>query len=234
MTRVSVIYQYQCNPSGGQLNALYRIFWYLKCELSRGKNPNVVRLMYDACQTEVDDRLFPQSAQDQWIGFYPDAEDFLPPKIPKPRVCSMKISTYVDADHSSNRETRRYHTGILIYLNNSLIIWLSKRQNTVESLILRSEFVALRISTELMVSLRYKMRIFGVTIDVPADFFCGNQSVTNNTTLPQSVINNRQNSICYHIVRESQAAELIIFGWIQVDYNQADLGTKTTLSTKRR
>ena len=76
--------------------------------------------------------------------------------------------------------------------------------------------------------------MFGITIDVPADVFCENQSVTKNITLPQSVMNKRQNAICYHRFREEQASEVIIVGWIQGEYNQADLGTKTDFSTKRR
>ena len=61
MTEVSVLYQHQCNSSEGQLISLYRIFWYLKFDILCGKNPNVVRLVYEALQTEVDDRIFPQS-----------------------------------------------------------------------------------------------------------------------------------------------------------------------------
>ena len=147
--------------------------------------------------------------------------------MPKTRGRSVKIRTYVDADHAWNLATRRSHTGIFIYLNNALIIWYSKQQNTVESSTFGSKFVALRIATELLVSLRYKLRMF-------ADVFCDNQSVTKNATLPQSVLNKRHNAICYHRVREAQAAGIIRVGWIQGEYNQADLGTKTTLSTKRR
>ena len=61
MNEVSVLYQHQCNQSDGHLNALYRIFWYLKFDIPCGKNPNVGRLVYEARQTEVDERLFPQS-----------------------------------------------------------------------------------------------------------------------------------------------------------------------------
>ena len=71
--------------------------------------------------------------------------------MPKLRGCSVNISTYVDSDHAGNLATRRFHTGIFIYLNNLLIIWFSKRQNTVEYLSFGSEFVALRIATELLV-----------------------------------------------------------------------------------
>ena len=234
MTEVSVLPQHQCNPRGGQLNTLYRIFWYLKCGISRGNNPNVGILVYGACQTEVDDRIFLQPDQDQWKYFYPGAYELLLPKIPKPRGRSVKIRTYVDSDHAVNLETRRSHTGILIYLKNSLIIWLSQRQNTVESLSFGSEFEALRIATELLDSLRYKLRMFGIPIDGPADLFCENQSVTKNVTLSQSVLNKRHNAICYHRVCEAQATDIIRVGWIQGEYNQADLGTKITMSTKRR
>ena len=97
----------------------------------------------------------------------------------------MKTSTYVDADHTGNLVTQRSHTGILIYFNNYLIIWFSKRQDTVEYLSFGSEFVALIIATELLVLLRYKLSMFGIPIDGPADVFCENCSLTNNIILPQ-------------------------------------------------
>ena len=234
ITEVSVLSQHQCNPREGQLNALYRIFWYLKCEMARNKCPNVGRLVYDSSKTDIDERLFPQPELNQWDDFYPDAEELLPPKMPKPRGRSVKIRTYVDADHAGNLATRRSHSGIFIYLNNALVIWFSKRQNTVESSSFGSEFVALRITIELLIALRYKLRMFGVPIDGAADVFCDNQSVTRNATLPQSVLNKRHNAICYHRVREAQASGIVRVAWIQGEYNQADLATKTTLSTKRR
>ena len=94
--------------------------------------------------------------------------------------------------------------------------------------------MAFRISTELLVSLRYKLRIFGIPIDIHEDVFCDNQSMTKNATLPQSVPNKRHTEICYHRVCKAQASEVIRVVWIQGEYNQYDLGTKTNLITKRR
>ena len=54
-----------------------------------GKNPNLGRLVYDVHKTAIDDRIFPQSAQDQWNDFYHDAEELLPPNMPKPRVFTL-------------------------------------------------------------------------------------------------------------------------------------------------
>ena len=83
---------------------------FLMCNL----DPNMGRLVYDSRQTEVDDRIFLQSAQYQWTFFYPNYEELLPPNMPKPRGFSMKIRTYVGADHAGNLATRRSHTGISI------------------------------------------------------------------------------------------------------------------------
>ena len=94
--------------------------------------------------------------------------------------------------------------------------------------------MVLIISTQLLVSLNYRLRMFGIPIDNPVYFFCENKSVTKNVTLPQSVTNKRHNAICYHGLSEAYDTEVIRFGWIQSKYNQDDLGTKTTLSTKRR
>ena len=130
--------------------------------------------------------------------------------------------------------TRRSHSGILIYINNTPIIWYSKRQNTVESSSFGFEFIALRIATEMIESLRYKLRMFGVDIEGSTSVFCDNKSVVTNASIPTSMINKKHNSICYHRVRESHAAGITRVGWISGEYNKSDLLTKTSLSTSRR
>ena len=76
--------------------------------------------------------------------------------------------------------------------------------------------------------------MFGVPIDGPTKVLCDNQSVVSNSSRIESILNKKHNSICYHRVRESQAAGTIHVSWIEGEYNKADLGTKTTLSTVRR
>ena len=111
----------------------------------------------------------------------------------------MEISTYVDEYNAVNLETWGYHTGILFYLNHLLIIWFSKRKNAIESSSLGSKFLA--FFTYFLVSLRYKLMMFFIPIHRPEGLFCENQSVTNNVTLPDSVLKNRHNEICYHRFR---------------------------------
>ena len=66
---------------------------------------------------------------------------------------------------------------MLIFCNRAPILWFRKRQNSVESSTFGSEFTALKNAVELVTALRYKLRMFGVTIDGPTDMFCNNKAV---------------------------------------------------------
>jgi len=154
--------------------------------------------------------------------------------IAEPLGNVVKIRAFVDANHAGNLKTRRSHSGILIYINNSPVIWYSKRKNTIEASSFGSEYIALRICTEMVEALRYKLRCFGVPMDGPVDIMCDNRSVVINSSAPTSMLNKRHNTICYHKVREAQAAGTIRVGWIKGYYNLADLFTKTTLTNETR
>ena len=104
----------------------------------------------------------------------------------------------------------------------------------MESSSFGSEFVALRIATELNEALRCKLRTFGVQIDGALEVFCDSKSVVTNSSVPSSVLSKRHNVICYHRVREAQAAGIIRVGWIGGKYNIMDLFTKTTLAINQK
>jgi hypothetical protein len=168
-----------------------------------------------------------------WKEFYGDVEEELPRNMPKPQGNKVIISAFVDANHAGNVVTRRSHTGIIIYVQNAPVIWFSKRQNIVEAATFGSEFVALRICKELIVVLRYKLRMFGVPIDRPANVFCGNRGVVLNASLPESTLQKKHNSINYHAVREAAAAEILRVGNEDGETNISDILTKVDRGKKR-
>ena len=99
-------------------------------------------------------------------------------------------------NHAGNLPNRRSHSGILNYVNNSLINLYSRRQNTFESSSFGLEFVVLRIATAVVEALRYKLRKFGVNLEGPAEFYGHNNSVVINSSVPASVLNKIHNAIC--------------------------------------
>ena len=68
-----------------------------------------------------------------WEAFYPEASEPIPIYAPLARGNSIALSYLVDADHDEYKVSRRSHTDVLLFVNESQIVWYSKRQNTVES-----------------------------------------------------------------------------------------------------
>ena len=73
-----------------------------------------------------------------------------------------------------------------------------------------SEFGAMRILVEMLVALRYKLRMFGVPIDGPCNVFCDNESVTERSMRAESTLKKRHLSISYHQSREAVACGVML------------------------
>lgn len=192
------------------------MFGYLK----RNKRATLV---FDESYVDWDETSFEVH---DWTDFYKDVQEKIPANAPTPRGHPVQVNCFVDADHAGNRVTRRSHTGILIFLNRAPIIWFSKAKNTVETSKFGSEFTAMRIAVELLESLRYKLRMFGIPLDGPVNTFCDNKSVVTNSIHPASTLKKKHNAIAYHCVREAIASNMMRVGWVQSSKNLADLLTK--------
>ena len=179
MREVSCLSQHLCSPREGHLNAVYKIFRYLQNNLS--KNPG--RISCDPPYVNTDEKVLKGSTRDLKDSkyFYPDtAEDHQRNNL-EPLGEPVTIWVYVDENYAGNLSTRTSHSGILIYLNNVLINFHIKRQNTVESPIFGSECVVLRIATEMVEALRYKLRKFSVNLESLAEVYFDNKSAVKNS-----------------------------------------------------
>ena len=165
---------------------------------------------------------------------YPDAIDLMPPNIPSPRGKRIQINAFVDADHAGESTTRRSQTGIIIYGNMAPLKWFSKRQNTCEASTFGSEFVAMRILVEMLIGLRYKLRMFGIPIDGPCNVFCDNEAVSKSSMLAENTLKKKHLSIAFHQSREAVAAGVMLVFYEKTKSNHADLFTKVLNAIDRK
>jgi len=137
-------------------------------------------------------------------------------------------TAFVDASHASNKKTRISHTRYVIFVNRAPVMWYSKRQQTVEASTFSSEFIAMKACIEACQHLRFKLRMFGVPMDEEhaTNIFCDSESVVNNSSKLESVLNKKHNSIAYHYTRWNVAAGVISIAWISGRENLADPFTK--------
>ena len=213
----SVLARYNAAPREGHIKAMKQIFGYLK-KFSKAKS------IVDP--TLPNHGAYLSENYDNWKEFYPDAEEAIPPDIPKPVGAIARITIWVDADHARDKLTRRSVTGIVLMVNGMIIKTISKRQATVETSTYGSELVAARIATELAIEFRYNLRMLGVPLDGPVLMLGDNNSVVLNTTIPSSMLKKKHNAVAYHRVREAIAAGIVRFCHIPSQRNLADVLTK--------
>jgi hypothetical protein len=213
---VALLSSYMAQPRVGHLQEVLHVFSYLKCHENSKLVFNQFPQSWDDTQFHVFD----------WTSFYRDVKENIPPNASEPRGNAVQMNVFVDADHAGNRVTRRSQTGILLYLNSAPISWFSKAQVTVETSTFGSEFIAMRIAVETIEAMRYKLRMFGIPLDGPANVFCDNKSVVTNCTIPESTLKKKHNAIAYHRVREAVAAHTIRIVYVHSKSNNADILTK--------
>ncbi|EEC42861.1 predicted protein [Phaeodactylum tricornutum CCAP 1055/1] len=213
---VGLMSRFNAKPREGHYNAVLRMFSYLKRHLNS-------KLVCDPKMREFSQVKF---SDPMWKEQYPNAVEELPPAMPKPMGRSVQITVFVDAAHADCHVTRRSTTGILIFINGTPIRWYSKRQNTVEGSTYGSEFVAMRIASEMIIALRYNLRVLGVPLCGPANVFCDNMSVVTSSTIPSSVLKKKHNAISYHKVRECIASGTMRLAHEPTGSNLSDMLTK--------
>jgi Reverse transcriptase (RNA-dependent DNA polymerase) len=219
---VSIMSSHLALPRKGHLLAVYHIFGYLKQHPKR-------TLAFDPSYPSIDESRFKQV---DWQDFYRDAKEKIPADAPTPLGNYVTTHCFVDADHATDRATRRSHTGFLIFVNRAPIIWYSKRQQSVEASTFGSEFMAMKTAVEHIQALRYKLRMFGIPIADPTSVMCDNNAVVLNASIPESRLAKKHNSVAYHLVREAVASETIRVAKEHTSTNLADPLTKTMPSTQ--
>ena len=216
---VSMMSSHLAMPRQGHLEQLFHIFSYLH-EHYNGE------IVFDPTEPEIDHSSFEEQDWTTSEFGHVIGKEVLPPNMPAPRGKGFIMTAMVDADHASDTVSRRSRTGFLVYLNSALVYWHSKKQTSVESSSFGSEFCAMKACCEYLRGLRYKLRMMGIPVEGPVYISGDNQSVLANTTIPDSTLKKKSQSIAYHYVREGVARGEWRTSYVNTNDNWSDLLTK--------
>jgi hypothetical protein len=114
--------------------------------------------------------------------FYGDVEEAIPPDMPPPLGKDIDLRKMVDSDHAGDKTTQCSHTGFLIFCNLSPIIWISKKQATIETSVFGAEFVAMKHGIKTLRGLGYKVRMMGIPLTGPSYIYGDNKSQVTNSS----------------------------------------------------
>jgi hypothetical protein len=216
ISETSMLASQTAMPREGHLDAMFRMFAYLKTKHNS-------KMVFDPTYPHVDMSDFKIC---DWKNFYGDVEEAIPTDAPESRGKEVDLRLYVDSDHAGEKLTRRSRTGYFIFLNMAPVTWFSKQQSTIETSVFGAEFVAMKNGIEATRGLPYKLRMMGLALSGPTYIDGDNMSVIHNTQRPESTLKKKSNSICYHAVRESVAMGESITGHVSTNNNPTDIATK--------
>ena len=148
-------------PRDGHLEQLFQIFTYFhKCHNTE--------LVFDPSVPVIDKSLYEEKIWTCSEFGHIQGEEILPENMPEPRGKGFTMSALVDADYTSYTVTGISRSGFLVYLNNSLVYWHSKKQLSCESSTFGAEFIAMKQLCEYLRGIRYKPRMMGIPCNGPA------------------------------------------------------------------
>ena len=81
-----------------------------------------------------------------WEDFYQDAKEKIPDDMSQPRGKPMFTHCFEDAYHASDKVTRRSQIGILVLCDQAPVMWLNKKNNSVETLTFGYEVTVLKLA----------------------------------------------------------------------------------------
>ena len=122
----------------------------------------------------------------------------------------------------------------MIFLNGAPIYWNSKKQTSCETSTFGSEFCAMKQATAYVKGFRYKLIMMGIPMEDPTFIFVNNQSVLANTTMPESMLKKKTQSIAYHFVREGCDRDEWQTAYISTHENVSDMLTMPLPSREKR
>ncbi|CAM8933888.1 unnamed protein product [Rhodiola kirilowii] len=142
-----------------------------------------------------------------------------------PRVRSLSLEGYSDADFAGDRTDRKSTSGMTQFFGSCLVSWGSKKQNTVALSTAEAEYVAAAACCAQILWLRNQLSDFNLHFDqVP--IFCDNNSAISIAKNPVLHGKTKHIEIKHHFLRDCVEKELVTINFCRSEDQVADIFTK--------
>jgi len=138
----------------------------------------------------------------------------------------LKIIAYCDSNWASDKDTRRSITGSLIFVNDSLVAWKSKMQDSVSLSSSEAEYIAMSMCLMEMMFIYHLCESLQLVIELPMIIYCDNTGAISLCDNYSTTGRTRHIDIRWHYIRDKQAEGKVVIAHVHTKYNLADPLTK--------
>ena len=147
-------------PREGHLYHIFQIFIYLR------KFHNT-KMVFDPSTNFIDEALFERRGWAPSDFRHIGGKEEVDSNMLEPHGLGFTMSANSSADHHANIVTHHSCTGFLVFLNCTLWYWSAKKQMSMKSSSIGSEFVTMKQSCEYICGLHYKSCMIGIICNGP-------------------------------------------------------------------
>ena len=216
-TAVMTMSRFRALPRQGHLDRVKRIHGYL--------------FLYKGGMNKIDTTMpdfshIPEKVYDWEQTCYRGATEDIDPDAPPPLGKPIMTTTYVDANLYHDLISGKAVSGIMHFLNNTVIDTSSRLQSTVETATFGSEYCVSKTGTDQIIDLRITLRYLGAPVKGSSFMFGDNETVVNTASVPHGKLHKRHNALSCHRTRWAIAAGILKFYHIAGNTNPADILSK--------
>ncbi|GEM11217.1 copia-type polyprotein [Rhodotorula toruloides] len=137
------------------------------------------------------------------------------------------LVAFVDADHGGDIETRRSTTGVVVQLDGTTILTLSRRQSSVQLSTFQAELNAVVVALGELEWISSVISSLPIGNDAPLHLFNDNLSAVNALLSPTYIELKKQHDLKLKYIREQVEKGFVDLRWVPGVDNVADILTKT-------
>jgi hypothetical protein len=141
------------------------------------------------------------------------------------------VSAYSDADWGGDLVDRKSTTGYAVMINDNLVSWNSKKQQTVALSSAESEYMAVSEVMKELLWLRALLNEIGVPLATPSIIYVDNQAAIQISKNDTHHDRTKHIDIRHHFIRDCIRNNDVDLQWIETKQQRADIFTKA-LGTK--
>lgn len=138
----------------------------------------------------------------------------------------VKLEAYSDADWGGDKDTRRSHTGAVLFLAGGPVAWISKKQSSVAMSSAEAEYMAASLTCREVLWVRYILAGLGFKQQQATPIFEDNSACIQMSKNPVQHNKTKHIDLHHHFVRERVEGGDVKLVWVPTGEMIADLLTK--------
>ncbi len=138
----------------------------------------------------------------------------------------MRINAFCDSDWGGDSDDRKSTSGYCVFINNNLVSWNTRKQQTVALSSAEAELMAMTEVRKEVIWCYHLLTEMHVKVKLPIKLYVDNRSTINIAKNNTDHSRTKHIEIRHHAIKEDIKNNMIELVWVSTEQQIADIFTK--------